>query len=328
MSPRVSLGLPVYNGEAYVAQAIGSILAQDFTDFELVICDNASTDATAEICTGFAASDPRIRYVRNERNIGAAGNYNRAFELSSGEFFKWCAHDDWIGPGFLGHAVAALEANPQAVLVYGTMVYVGSDGQPITAANGEPDVAVKSKSFPDMNGMPAGERFRLAVAAGGADNAMFGLMRSALLAKTSLHRKYYMSDRALLAELAMLGPFVNAPDLMLYNRDHPRRSTRIADKLSRTSWTNPDVRDGRCFEHWSLLVHQAEIAWRHRDAAPAHRTLPALALWATQPFRLSCYALELVGYVSPGLRARIGRAAWQAAAWRRGWRGAPLHSGD
>src|SRR3954470_1068595 len=92
--PRVSIGLPVYNGQRFLAPAVSSLLAQTFADFELVICDNASTDDTEAICRRFAERDPRVRYHRNEQNVGAAPNFNRALALSTGQYFKWAAHDD------------------------------------------------------------------------------------------------------------------------------------------------------------------------------------------------------------------------------------------
>src|ERR1700737_2789384 len=92
--PRVSIGLPVYNGERYLRFAIDSLLEQDYINFELIISDNASTDATQAICQEFADKDPRVRYYRNQTNLGASGNYDRVFELARGDLFKWAAHDD------------------------------------------------------------------------------------------------------------------------------------------------------------------------------------------------------------------------------------------
>ena len=100
MTPRVSLGFPVYNGERYLAAALDSLLGQTFRDLEVVICDNASTDRTAELCAAYAARDARVRYHRNPTNLGAAPNFNRTFELSRGEYFKWAAHDDVCAPTF------------------------------------------------------------------------------------------------------------------------------------------------------------------------------------------------------------------------------------
>src|SRR5512141_2931759 len=115
-SPRISIGLPVYNGEKYLELTIKSILAQSFTDFELIIADNASTDRTQEICQIYAARDRRIRYLRNEQNLGAAPNHNRVFQLSSGEYFKWSGYDDLIKPDFLAKCIDILDRNPSVAI--------------------------------------------------------------------------------------------------------------------------------------------------------------------------------------------------------------------
>ena len=98
MDPKISIGMPVYNGENYLAQALRAILSQTFTDFELIISDNASTDATQRICETFAAEDSRVRYFRNSRNIGIEPNFNAAFEPARGKYFMWTAHDDLLEP--------------------------------------------------------------------------------------------------------------------------------------------------------------------------------------------------------------------------------------
>jgi glycosyltransferase involved in cell wall biosynthesis len=116
--PRVSVGLPVYNGEAYLASTLDSILNQTLTDFELVISDNASTDATSEICTAYAAEDGRIKYTRNDRNIGGARNYNRVFALASAPYFTWHAHDDLIGERYLERCLEPLEKDSSVALSY------------------------------------------------------------------------------------------------------------------------------------------------------------------------------------------------------------------
>src|SRR5689334_9657310 len=111
--PCVSIGMPVFNGERYLAQAITSVLSQGFRDLELIICDNASTDRTEQICREVARQDPRLRYYRNSRILGAAPNYNLCFQHARGTYFKWAAHDDCLAPDYLAKAVAALEAAPQ-----------------------------------------------------------------------------------------------------------------------------------------------------------------------------------------------------------------------
>lgn len=114
--PQVSIGLPVYNGEKYVGKAIESVLSQTFKDFELIICDNASTDQTEKICREDATKDSRVRYYRNEKNLGAAKNFNRVFELSSSEYFKWLAADDLIEVDFLQRCVELLDSDASLLL--------------------------------------------------------------------------------------------------------------------------------------------------------------------------------------------------------------------
>src|SRR6056297_227124 len=104
-APTVSICMPVHNGENFIADAIDSIVAQTFPDFELIVTDNASTDRTEPIVRDFARRDGRIRYVRNEENIGAAANYNLGYELSRGRYVKWAAHDDTLSPNFLERTV-------------------------------------------------------------------------------------------------------------------------------------------------------------------------------------------------------------------------------
>ena len=117
-SPTVSIGMPVYNGEKYLRQAISSILNQTYPDFELIISDNASTDETRQICLQYAARDRRIRYQCNPQNIGAAKNFNLVFKLASGKYFKWMAHDDTVTSDFLSKCVDILEQNLQVVLCH------------------------------------------------------------------------------------------------------------------------------------------------------------------------------------------------------------------
>ena len=117
--PKVSIGMPVYNGANYVRGSVQSLLGQDYEDFELIISDNASTDETESICRELAESDRRIQYFRNDRNLGASRNYNNVFRLARGQFFKWAAHDDECHPTMFRRCVEVLERAPDRV----TMVY-------------------------------------------------------------------------------------------------------------------------------------------------------------------------------------------------------------
>ena len=127
-APRVSIGLPVYNGERWLSQSVESILAQSFTDFELVICDNASTDGTEAICRGFAGRDERVRYLRNARNIGGMRNATLVFEQARGEYFRWAAHDDVCEPTLIERLVEVLDDHPEVVAAVSPSISIDGDG--------------------------------------------------------------------------------------------------------------------------------------------------------------------------------------------------------
>ena len=127
--PRVSVGLPVYNGERFIAEALSGILEQTFEDLELIISDNGSTDDTRAICREFVARDKRVTYYRNEQNLGLSWNYRRVFELSSGAYFKWAAYDDVCAPTFIARCVDALDRDPRVVLAHAKASIINEFGE-------------------------------------------------------------------------------------------------------------------------------------------------------------------------------------------------------
>jgi glycosyltransferase involved in cell wall biosynthesis len=123
--------MPIYNGEQYLAETLGSLLNQTFADFELIIADNASTDRTHDICRAYAAKDARIRYVRNENNIGVYRNCNKTFRLCSGEYFKLACADDLCHPQLLERCVGVLDADPTIVTAYARTQFIDQDRNPL-----------------------------------------------------------------------------------------------------------------------------------------------------------------------------------------------------
>jgi glycosyltransferase involved in cell wall biosynthesis len=217
----VSIGLPVFNGEEFLSYAIGSILAQTYTDFELIISDNASTDGTEAICREYAASDRRIRYYRNDRNLGAAVNFNRTFELASGEYFKWAAHDDMLAPEYLEQCVAALDAHPDAVLCQTLVQQVGECDE---------FLSIFDSGVPNADSRQPSARFATSILTRHYAYDVFGVIRAEALAKTPLHLPYAGSDKVLLAELALGGPFTYVKEPLFIHRDHPGRFVHQALK--------------------------------------------------------------------------------------------------
>src|SRR5258708_23576621 len=126
--PLVSIGLPVFNGEEYLREALDTLTAQDYGNFELIISDNASTDRTATICRDYAAKDPRIVYFCNETNVGPLKNSARVLDIATGKYFMLAAHDDVWGPSYLTNCVAALEDDPLKVLCCTSLRFINGTG--------------------------------------------------------------------------------------------------------------------------------------------------------------------------------------------------------
>jgi glycosyltransferase involved in cell wall biosynthesis len=284
--------MPVYNGANYVRVAIASCLDQDFADLELIITDNASTDETEEICREFAAKDSRVRYVRNPDNLGAAPNYNLGFGMARGRYFKWCAHDDFISRDYLSATVAALEAAPAATLAFTRTQCVDEAGAPLDL------VGTESAAIGDSD---PHERFARALRQMGTCYAIFGLFRTDALRKSSLHRPYYGSDRALLAELALLGPFVRTEKGLFFNREHQTRSVHLVKKAERRTWQASGAARFAAAEHINFALHLLEIAGRHKQVVSPLKAKARAARFALQPRRVPRYAFELLTFASPGL---------------------------
>jgi len=249
--PSVSIGLPVYNGERYLRQSIDSILAQTLQNFELVICDNASTDGTARICEEYAERDPRVRYFRNARNIGGINNANLTFELSRGELFRWAAHDDVCAPALLERCVQVLDERADAVGVYPGTVNIDEEGIETGSRYGKEGTATRAHA-----------RFRELSYRYHPCEPIYGVIRSEVLRKTRLQQNYTGSDRALLCELALHGPFVQIPEPLFYKRYH--RGNQYKDWRGRMAWFLPDLqKSGRpTFPNWLQLFDYLETVRR------------------------------------------------------------------
>jgi len=278
-NPLVSLAIPVYNGEAYLVDAITSCLAQDYDNFELIISDNASTDGTERICREFATKDARVKYFRNEKNLGAGRNYNLAFHHSSGKYMKWCAADDRISPNFVSACVAVLEKNHDVILAYGTTISIDTAGREIPLVG-------RGRKAQDPNDGPA-KRFLKDLNDRGSNFECFGLFRREILQKSTLHRSYYGSDLTLMSELTLLGRFAQVPEAIFYNREHPARSMNLKDKKVLLAWQDPEAatKHRPRPENWDRWKHLLEIAFRHRQTTPALAILAVIVIWTTARVR-------------------------------------------
>jgi predicted O-linked N-acetylglucosamine transferase (SPINDLY family)/glycosyltransferase involved in cell wall biosynthesis len=233
--PLVSIAMPVYNGERYICQALDSLLAQDYNNFELLISDNASTDATAEICQKYAANNPKIRYFRNSTNIGAISNFNQAFKLSTAKYFMWAAYDDLWAPSYVSKCLAQLESHPNAVLCFSEIHVINELGSPIN---------YEYNKFLDTVGKDIPERIRRLTYKLNWYDAIYGLMRADALKKTHLMSAKYGGDVILLMELMLLGEFAKVPEKLFAYRLLPNNHeenfeqpyTSLAQELMSVSW--------------------------------------------------------------------------------------------
>lgn len=308
--PLVTIGVPVYNGAAMLPDMLESLATQTFERFRVVICDNASTDATPEIARTFVERDSRFTYRRNPENIGAAPNFNRVYEIAHDTpYYKWAAHDDIYAPTYLERCVAALEADPGAVVAYPITVMVDDTREGLAADFMLLGDAVIDH-FTDGQGRPAWTIGPLHLAespdpARRLDDCLnrmagsfeiFGVMRVAALERTQLHASYYGSDRALLAQLVCQGRFRQVPERLYTNRFHKAASRGMSREQQRT-WI-----DTRRHVRW-------RIAHMYRDILRA----PSMAELSL-PTQLRCTGVTLHNFASRYTRRLFGRL--QRAAGR------------
>ncbi len=278
---KVSIGMPVYNGERYLRAALDSLVGQTFTDFELIISDNDSTDGTEAICRHYAAHDSRIRYARNEKDIGAAPNMNHVLSLAAGEYFKWAAHDDLHAPTYLQKCVAVLDQDPSVVLCHSETEHIDSNGVRISLENHSGGFLVDSEGrmlrLPPndpprrLSSPRAHQRFADILAKPLVCVDIFGLVRTDVLRSTPGMGTFFGSDRVLLAELALRGRFHRVREALFYWRNHADQATLLDANSRQRRHGGPDNQrllkfrflPGYCRALWRTPLSLTERALCH-----------------------------------------------------------------
>ncbi len=331
--PRVSIGMPVYNGEAFLDQAIESILAQTFSDFELIISDNGSHDATEAVCRRYAAQDARIRYRRYEENRGAAWNFNNVFRLARGEYFKWAADDDLHADTFLEQCVDRLDRRSDLAWCHSRSSYIGPGGHLLS----EPtlcDISYAAQA-------PAGDaahtreatdpcrRFQAVVLSNGGCLDIYGVVRREALLGTMLHLPYHGAEKVLVGELALRGRYCEVPETLFYFRVHPEGSGGLAKASDQVRFENPNAVPWLTFTRWHLLCGHLTAARRAPlDTRQRVRCLGTVFLYVLQVRKWKGVLLRtLCGRGTGGayleLQSRVGR---KKAVLRRAAKGEPCTS--
>jgi len=256
----VTIGLPVFNGEAFLQEAVTSLLCQSLTNFELIISDNASTDGTEEICREAARRDARIRYVRQPRNLGAPENWNFVVREARGRFFKWASDSDVCSPRFLEACVGPLLEDESVVLCLGGTRYIDEAGDPVTLGVCDLEALEPQPSA----------RFRRVCMDLAMNNEQYGVIRTDVLRKTRLDRPYPHGDLVLMAELAMMGGFKLLPEVLLTRRIAPGHWARLmsSEQLDGMFWPEgrPTARVVLLRRHLDYLrtALTSPVAWPER----------------------------------------------------------------
>jgi glycosyltransferase involved in cell wall biosynthesis len=291
--PRVTIGVTTYNNGRYLAGAFDDLLAQDFSDFEVVVCDNCSTDDTWAICEAYAEKDSRFRIYRNDGNLGHARSFERVVSLARGEFFRKTSHDDRIAPSLLRVCVAALDANPNAVLAYPRGIVIDADGNEVFPCADEPDIQDPS---------PAA-RVAHAMAALTYCNALFGVIRTDVLRRSRLLQPFGESDQPFVIEMAARGALHLVPQPLFYRRGSD-------DGASYGGAAN--VRDRDVLLEPQLAGKRAPLRGRARNDRLRVYAETVYALGRSElPIRHRIATIGTFSIVWPASRARIRLGAWR-----------------
>ncbi len=291
-APRVSVGLPVYNGERFLRESIDSILGQTFGDLELVICDNASTDATQEICQHYVEKDPRVRYHRNETNLGAAPNFRLAAELARGVYFKWGSDDDVLCPTFIERCVAELDANPDAVLCQSLIDVIDENGETLD---------VHDSNLLGSRSESAAERFGCLALQPHQCIDLLGVIRRDHLMATQEYGAYPGSDRAMMCELGLRGPLLQLPEPLFRLREHPGRYRRTATTPEeRMEYHDPARKGEKIVPTWRLYREYWRMLPAHLpDRGMRLRCVPYLLRWWFVNWNAARVAVDVLALVAP-----------------------------
>lgn len=291
--PRVTIGVPAYNAERFLAVALESLVNQTYRDIEILVVDNASTDSTGDIVREFAERDDRIRYVRNEQNIGAGRNFIRCVDLARTELFRWQSADDYSAPTFVERCVEVLDAHPDVIQAYPRAILVDENGAELERYDEKISTVAESPRVRYLHVMR-----NIALV-----NALYGVMRTELLRKTGIHGAYLGADVIVQEEIALYGKIWEIPEWLYFRRMHAAAHSAMS-VAEKNAFFNPGKPRRRELTMWRHL--------RERIIAMLRSPLPL-----GEKTRLAGVILrsgvsgrdELVRELVDGVRYRLSRPA-------------------
>ncbi len=220
VNPIVSIGLPVFNGEQTIHKTIESVLSQTFTNFELIISDNASTDSTPDICKEFEKKDKRIRYVRQKNNMGAWWNFNFVLKEAKCDYFIWTASDDYMFKNYLESNLKVIKNNKNCIGSVGKTNYFGTAIEELKPVENDSLVNKINKKirrwlasfFIDSFQGTYNEKIRMALKWTGAGLFIYGVFRTDVLQKSMPKEKFFALESIFLLNVIKYGDII-------YNND-------------------------------------------------------------------------------------------------------------
>lgn len=288
MSPLVTIGCAVYNGEATLRRALDPVIEQDYENLEILISDDGSTDGSPEIYEEYARRDRRVRILRAKKNGGVAENFNRIVRAARGAYIMWADQDDIRDRTFVSKAVAALEADPEAVLCHShTGVFVGdsSDIKYILSLGNVADVSSLVRRYHEFLWCFS-------------DTVVYGLIRTAVLRDTRLWRSEVGSANALLFELLLRGKFIELPEtLYFYSGRGMRKRPTVEEEYARV---NPGQKPPRLYFPFLIVARNQTADILNAPITPLQKVELGAVLWA----HTSAVAMTKLVYRT--LRRRLG----------------------
>ena len=298
-----SVGLPVYNGGAYLAEALEGLLAQELEDFELIVSDNASTDDTESICRSFADRDPRVRYIRQPVNRGLVWNHRYVLDQATARYFAWANHDDRHDPAYLARCVGVMDADPSVVYVTGQTVIIDEDGRPL---RGVPSL--------DVSDAAPHRRLREVIGLGRHEykgQQGFGVFRTDALRAVPTISTHVAFDRSLLAELSLHGRLAGVPEDLFFYRSHQQQaSSSFRTRAELWAWHDPSKANRVVLPNVRLGLDYLQAVRRAPiDPAERRRCLAVLARWPAHHWKLLALDVARAGTQTVVLATRRVRPA-------------------
>jgi glycosyltransferase involved in cell wall biosynthesis len=304
--PLLSIGMPAYNSESFIAASLDSLIAQDYHNFELIISDDGSSDRTPVICRAYVATDKRIRYYRNEIRLGQVANFNRVFELSDGEYFMLAGDHDLWHPTYVPRCVSILESDSEVVLAYSRTMLIDSDGKPLGLT---PDRI-------DTRGKKTVARFQHIMWEMSWVNTIYGVIRSRSLAQTNMCKVCWGFDHVLFAELSLQGSFAQIQEPLYYRR-YARTEEEQRDVRRKLLAMDPNIELSKSIEDLTRdmkIAHLELIARAPLSSIDKLRlryavevrfgTIPHQLLWLRTIARI-VHRIAVI-FIPLGFRQRIG----------------------